>query len=54
MRKIDQAFVKREIDHKVIEKEEEEELIHKSPSKSQFLKKSILASSRKLNAADKI
>lgn len=54
LRKIDRVFVKREIDHKIIEKQDEEELIHMSPGKSQFQKKNMLSMSRKLNAADKI
>jgi hypothetical protein len=30
IKKIDRAFIKREVEHKIVEKEDEEELIHKS------------------------
>jgi hypothetical protein len=54
IKKIDRAFIKREVEHKIVEKEDEEELIHKSPNKSQFMKKTLLNQSRRLGAADKI
>lgn len=42
IKKIDRAFIKREVEHKIVEKEHEEELIHNSPNKSQFQKKNLL------------
>ena len=54
IRRIDAAFVKQEIDHKIIERAEEEELVWKAPDRSQFAHKSIRERRKKLNAAEKI
>lgn len=54
IKRIDRAFIKREVEHKIVEKEDEEQLIHSSPNKSQFQKKTLLQQSRKLAATDKI
>ena len=41
IKRIDTAFIKREVEHKIIERIDEEEMIHKAPDRSQFLHKSM-------------
>ena len=52
--RIDTAFIKREVEHKIIERIDEEEMIHKAPDRSQFLHKSMREKSKKLTAAEKL
>jgi hypothetical protein len=54
MRRIDAAFIKREVEHKIIERAEEEDMIAGAPDKSQFAHKSMREKSKKLTAAEKI
>jgi hypothetical protein len=54
MKRIDNAFIKRDIEHKIIERADEEELVYKGPDRSQFAHKSMRERSKKLTAAEKI
>ncbi len=42
LRRIDDAFMRREIEHKIVEKEDEEEVLHTLPNKSLFAHRSII------------